>query len=87
MILGLTIGATSAGKIIAIGRRRTMFMCCGIGMIGIGITLIENFYAMILGRTIYGFACGIQTVVTPRYIEEYMPVQIYSTCLGTYCFS
>ena len=87
MILGLTMGATSAGKIIAIGRRRTLLMCCLIGIFGVSITLVENFYMMIIGRTIYGFACGIQTVATPRYIEEYVPVQIYSTCLGTYCFS
>ena len=87
MILGMTIGATSAGKIISIGLRRTLMMCCGIGIFGVGISLIENFYLMILGRTIFGFACGIQTVVVPRYIEEYIPVQVYSTCLSTYCFS
>ena len=87
MIFGLTIGAFSAGKIIAIGRRRTLLMCCLIGSTGIGITLIENFYMMILGRTILGFACGIQTVATPRYIEEYVPVHVYSACVGTYCFS
>ena len=87
MILGLAVGATSAGKIIAIGRRRTLLMCCAIGMLGVGITLIEDFTAMVVGRTIWGFACGIQTVVTPRYIEEYIPVQVYTTCFGVYYFS
>ena len=73
-ILGCTIGAAMAGKIISIGRRRTLLMCCAIGIFGTGLSLIENFYMMILGRTIFGLACGIQTVVTPRYIEEYVPV-------------
>ena len=78
MIFGMTIGATSAGKLIAIGRRNTLLLCCLIASIGIGITLIPNFNAMIIGRTIWGFANGIQTVVTPRYIEEYIPIQIYT---------
>ena len=58
-VLGMTIGASSAGKIIAIGRRLTLFLCCAIGILGVGITLIPNFYMMILGRLVYGFACGI----------------------------
>ena len=71
---GMTIGATLAGKILKIGRRRTIFLCCVIGMLGVAITLIEKFNMMVLGRVIFGFACGIQTVATPRYIEEYVPV-------------
>ena len=42
---------------------------------------------MIFGRLIYGFAAGIQTVVTGRFIEEYVNVRYYSICMGTYCFS
>ena len=74
MIFGMTIGASTAGKLISIGRRSTLLVCCLLGSIGIGITLIPNFYAMIIGRTIWGLANGIQTVATPRYIEEYIPI-------------
>ena len=87
MILGLALGATSGGKIIGIGRRRTLFLCCAVGMIGVGITLIENFWLMIVGRTLLGLACGLQTVVTPRYIEEYIPIQVYTPCFMTYYVS
>ena len=74
MIFGMMIGASSAGKLIGIGRRNTLLLCCLIGSTGIGITLIPNFNAMVIGRTIWGIAGGIQTVATPRMIEEYIPI-------------
>ena len=59
-------------------------LCCAFGSLGVSITLISNFYAMVIGRTIYGLASGIQLVATPRYIEEYIPIHIYTVCFMSF---
>ena len=41
--LGMTLGAVSGGRIIKIGRRRTLFLTICLGIIGLSITLIEDF--------------------------------------------
>ena len=58
-ILGLTIGAVSAGNLIHYGRRNTLLLCCLIASIGVCVALIENFWAIIVGRLIQGIASGI----------------------------
>ena len=42
---------------------------------------------LIIGRLLAGYVYGVQCVVTPRYIEEYVPGYLYATCLGSYVFS
>ena len=70
----MTIGAMLAGKIIQSGRRSAHLICIGIGTVGVSLTLISNFYFLITGRLIYGFASGIFTVANVRMIEEYVPL-------------
>lgn len=41
-----------------IGRRKSMILSAAIGMVGISLTLVVNFYVFNLGRFIYGFANG-----------------------------
>lgn len=35
---------------------------------------------LILGRTIYGFGCGVLSIIGPRFIEETVPDKLLSTC-------
>lgn len=58
-ILGQMIGALMGGKIIQYGRRFTHYLCCGIGIFGAFLTLIQYVECLIVGRTIFGFAAGI----------------------------
>ena len=58
-----------------------------IGMSGVVLTLIQNFYLLLLGRVIYGTAVGVQSVCMPRYVEEYVPFRNYSLCIAIYAFS
>ena len=48
-----------------------------IGTAGVVMTLFLNFYMIFFGRIIFGFASGVLTVATPRYIEEYVPLKHY----------
>ena len=74
IIVGLAAGSMFGGKIIQIGRRRTMLMMNLVGMFGVTMTLFENLYMLLLGRVIYGIAVGVQSVCMPRYLEEYIPI-------------
>ena len=76
MMIGMTAGASTGGMIVKNGRRTALLIACLIGTIGVSLTMIENFYCLIIGRIIQGYASGVQTVASPRMIEEYVPIQI-----------
>ena len=62
-------------------------ICCCIAITGVLIALVQDFWLIVLGRLIQGLASGIQSVATPRYIEEYVPLQMYGTVMGAFvCF-
>ena len=75
----MTLGALTGGKVMNIGRRNAMFVCIAIGMAGIGITMIFNFYVILIGRFLYGFSAGMFTAISPRYVEETIPIHLYES--------
>lgn len=58
-LIGVAIGSMFGGPIITGGRRKAIFIMSGVMLIGIALTLILNFYTMVFGRFISGFAAGI----------------------------
>ena len=58
IFVGMALGAFSAGKIIPYGRRLAMILTSIIGIVGVGLTLIQNFTALLFGRVVFGFATG-----------------------------
>ena len=54
---------------------------CAFGIIGVAFTLLMDFHMQIYGRILYGMAAGIASVVTPRFIEEYVPLEYCGTCI------
>ena len=60
--------------LMKIGRRKAILISNFIGLIGLGITMVENFNVILVGRFIFGFS-----VVSPRYIEETVPNHLFST--------
>ena len=73
MFLGMAIGAFCGGKIIPFGRRLSMILTSLIGSAGVGLTMIQNFYVLLVGRVILGFTSGSQGVIVVRMINEYVP--------------
>ena len=67
---------------MTIGRRRAMFIDVAIGTVGLGITMVAQFPALLAGRLLLGVSLGLFTTITPRYIEETCPNHIYGS-LGT----
>ena len=56
-----------------IGRRISMMIIAAIGIVGTGLTLIEQFIIFNIGRILLGFAAGSVGSVVIRMIVEFMP--------------
>lgn len=44
-----------------------------VGIVGSGISMVQNIPCLLIGRILFGFTCGLQSVCIPRYIEETVP--------------
>ena len=66
------------------GRRTTHLFCIVTGFVGCSLSLVFNFYCLIAGRLIFGFASGTLSVASPRMVEEYVPVHLQSTFIPVY---
>ena len=53
-VLGLSVGAGVAGKLIQSGRRRTHLMCVVLGTFGCLLSMYNNFYTLLIARLIQG---------------------------------
>ena len=62
--MGMTIGAVLGGMIMKIGRRKAILISNFIGLIGLAITLVENFNVILVGRFVFGFSVGLKSVVS-----------------------
>ena len=59
-----------------------------IGIIGTGITIMDNnYWAIIFGRLIYGLSVGIIAIAMPRLMEETVPSNLVGAYGGLYCLS
>ena len=56
-------------------------------MVGVCITLVPNFYAIVGGRILYGTSVGLLAVCTARLMEETLPLNIISMMGALYCVS
>jgi MFS family permease len=72
-VLGISIGAIVGGKIIAYGRRKSVLIFDLLGIIGSVLSIIENFYVILVGRLMYGFAAGVLVTACPKIVEETVP--------------
>ena len=64
-----------------------MLIMLAVGIVGVSMTLIENFYMLIFGRVVYGLSVGVSSVCMPRYVEEFVPLHKYGICIALYAFS
>ena len=87
VVLGMAAGAYFGGTLMKSGRRRAIMLTSISGSIGVGLTMIENFYVLLLGRVIYGFTAGSQAGIVCRMIDEYVPATWQSACIGFFAAS
>jgi len=83
-IVGLAAGGFTAGVLMTKGRKRCMLISIGIGVTGVCIEMVDNFWVICFGRLIYGFACGVASPCIGRYIEETVPMHLVSALFPIY---
>ena len=54
---------------------------------GTAITVWEDYWAIIVGRLLYGFSVGITAIAMPRIMEETVPQNLVGFYAGMYCLS
>ena len=62
---------------MVIGRRKSLFICIFLGLIGNSITMIWNYYLILFGRFLFGISTGLLSAIIPRYIQETIPPHLY----------
>jgi MFS family permease len=45
-------------------------------MVGAAMTLVDNWPIFLMGRFLYGVACGGFSVFCPKYISEVAPIEL-----------
>jgi MFS family permease len=80
--IGMAVGATLGGKMLQHGRRKYLVVFNIVGIIASVLTVISNFYAICIGRLIFGISAGVLIAVAPRMLEETVPHDIYDTGFG-----
>ena len=72
-VLGVSIGAIAGGKIISNGRRKAVIIFDILAIIGSLMSVITNFYVIVIGRLIFGFSAGVLATACPKIVEETIP--------------
>lgn len=80
--IGILIGASFAAYFMRYSRRN-VFMCLNVvGIIACLISSIDNFYMIIFGRFLYGAVGGVMLSITPKMLQETIPVDVYNQGVG-----
>jgi sugar porter (SP) family MFS transporter len=74
--LGAALGALFSGNIAYLGRWNCIMVANVLLVIGVGITLYNEFWVLCVGRFIYGLSVGTFSVFCPKYISEVTPREI-----------
>ena len=82
-VLGMCIGAITAGQIVYLGRRKLLIIFGVVGIAATILTLIPSLWIIIIGRLIFGFCTGIYMTAGPRMLDECIPSHLLGS-FGVY---
>jgi MFS transporter, SP family, arabinose:H+ symporter len=84
MPIGAVIGALFIGSVSQkFGRKNCLLIGDVLGLIGIGVTMIQSLPALLAGRFLAGASVGISSVIVPIYVNEMSPEEV-SGQMGTW---
>lgn len=75
-VAGIAIGALAGGSLIAGGRKRMVILFNFVALVGVVLSLINNFTLMCVGRLIFGFASGVFVVAGSKMLDETIPAHL-----------
>mmetsp|Transcript_5238 Transcript_5238/g.6216 ORF Transcript_5238/g.6216 Transcript_5238/m.6216 type:complete len:491 (+) Transcript_5238:21-1493(+) len=74
--VGAVAGAFTGGILSNLGRRFAIFIVNAVIVVGVGLTMIYNFWALMGGRLLIGYGVGTFTVISPLFISETSPEEV-----------
>lgn len=73
---GAAVGALFSGPIAYIGRWKCLIFTNIVVLVGVSLTLVNEFWVLCIGRFIYGLAVGSFSIFCPKYIAETAPIEV-----------
>ena len=74
--LGAAVGALFSGPVLKFGRWKCILFTNLFVIMGAGLTIVSDKTIVLIGRFLYGIACGAFSVFCPKYISEVAPTEI-----------
>ena len=81
-ISGVMIGALFSGSFTKYGKKRMIQVLNVILLCSVGICMINQIYVIAVGRFFWGICAGSYTVMCPKYLNEYLPIELKGTFGG-----
>lgn len=75
-LFGCAVGALGVGPLTRFGKLNTIIGANLILILGSGLSLIEGYGWLLVGRFIYGVSIGVFSVFCPKYIGETVPKEV-----------
>lgn len=72
-MVGSGLGSILGGLFIGGGRRKTLFIFNFVIIISTAFMCILNFWSIIFGKLVFGFAAAVVMVAAPKMIDETVP--------------
>jgi len=84
-LFGIMMGSIFGGQIITYGRRKAIFIMFFVMLVGVGLTLIQTFPTMVIGRFTTGAASSVYQMSNIKAVQETVPSKwrgVYGTTAG-----
>lgn len=75
-IAGAAIGALFAANFTKYGKKRMIQVLNVILLCAIGVCMVNNISVIAVGRFFWGICAGSYTVMCPKYLNEYLPIEL-----------
>ena len=79
---GAMTGALGAGVFVKYGKLKMILVLNVILMISVGFCMIQNIYVIAVARFFWGMCAGSYSVFCPKYLSEFVPIEIRGTLGG-----
>ena len=73
---GAAVGALFSSSFVKYGKKRMIQVLNVILLCSIGVCMINNIYVIAGGRFFWGLCAGSYTVFCPKYLNEYLPLEL-----------
>ena len=72
-MLGITLGSFAANICVEYGRRRTIIYSYLVILLATAMTLVLNYWLIVIGKLIFSFASGLVLITSNVFINETIP--------------